>query len=186
MKKLFLYLPLLLALVLGTAGCSDDEEKNVIQPIDVADSSISAFFSTEWPEPHKSFGGSGGTTSFFYDSDTYGGVHIYENLVCVINSRQELADIYQGKKELPEIDFDKYTLILGQQVMGYVGFYVARKELLAGEDGSLILNLYARNNARSDENMTPVLQILSFWGLYPKQAKKNISVNVIQEFPNRE
>ena len=28
-----------------------------------------------------------------------------------------------------DIDFDKYTLIIGQQIMPYCGFYVAKKEL---------------------------------------------------------
>jgi hypothetical protein len=123
---------------------------NVIPSIDVAGTPTASFFDTELPEYHQRSGSTQGTKSFFYDPNLLGGTNIYENAVCVINSRQELADIYLGEKELPEIDFDKYTLILGQQIMPYHGFYVAKKELVA-EDNGLVLNLYARNDVRKDE-----------------------------------
>ena len=175
--------------LVAMTSCSSNEEdnvnnKNVIQPINVTNSPVETFFSTELPELHQRSGDTGGTKSFFYNPDLYGGENIYKNIICVINSRQELSDIYLGEKELPEIDFDNYTLILGQQIMPYLGFYVGKKELVKGED-ALILNLHARHDSRSDENLPTMLQILYFWGLYPKQIQKNITVNVIKEFPNR-
>ena len=103
-----------------------------------------------------------------------------ENMVYVINSQQELADIYVGKKKLPEIDFDKYTLIIGQQIMPYCGFYVAKKELLA-DDSGLILNLYARNDR---ESLPCASQNLYFWGLYPKLSQKTITVNAFIGYTN--
>jgi hypothetical protein len=182
-NSLFVFLCTLLSV--GFFGCTNDEEKkSLIQPIDVTDSPIAVFFNTEWPEVHTGSVRIGEPNSFFYDPDTYAGVHIYENNVCVINSRQELSDIYQGEKALPEIDFDKYTLIIGQRVMGCAGYYITKKELLQGEDG-LCLNLYIRNDARSDELIPSIAQILPFWGLYPKQPQKVLSVNVIEEIPNR-
>ena len=185
MKKLsFLFVGLFSLLTL-TSCSSDDKETeaedvNAIRPIDVKNTPIDAFFNTELS------GVFGYSTSFFCESAEWNGlpVPINKNLVYVINSREELADIYLGEKELPEIDFDKYTLILGQQIMPYLGFYVGKKELVKGED-TLILNLHARHDSRSDENLPTMLQILYFWGLYPKQIQKNITVNVIKEFPNR-
>ena len=104
-----------------------------------------------------------------------------ENMVYVINSQQELADIYVGKKKLPEIDFDKYTLIIGQQIMPYRGFYIAKKKLSNGDNG-LILNLYAKN----DRELLPCAsQNLYFWGLYPKLSQKMVSVNVVKRYTNR-
>ena len=182
--KLLLLFVGLFSLVTLTSCSDDEEDKNVIPSIDVAGTPIASFFDTELPELHQRSGSTQGTKSFFYDPNLLGGTNIYENAVCVINSRLELANIYLGEKELPEIDFDKYTLILGQQIMPYHGFYVAKKELVA-EDNGLVLNLYARNDARKDENLAAALQVLSFWGLYPKQTQKKITVKAIEEWPNQ-
>ena len=94
-------------LVLTIAGlfvaCSCDEDDNVIQPIDVADSAITAFFNKELPERHNDSQPYGRSTTFFYDYTDYGPKEIIEyrdNVVRLINSNQELADIYQGENEL--------------------------------------------------------------------------------------
>ena len=180
-KNLFLYLPLLLALMLGTMGCSSDDEEtevedvNAIRPIDVKNTPIAAFFNTELPGGH--------TESFFNDTAIYGKHKLEESMVYAINSREELADIYLGKKELPEIDFGKYTLVLGQQVMGCLGYYLAKKKLVAGEDG-LILTIHVRNDIPKNGIITPAFMNLTFWDLYPKQTQKKITMNVIEEWPN--
>lgn len=188
MKNLKFVLGVLLSLVMFSACSNDDEseeiaedDENVIQPIDVADNPIDAFFNSQWPEPHTRLGGSGESPAFFHTPGPNGGSHLCEDTVCVINSRQELTDVYLGKKELPEIDFDRYTLIFGQHVMGGRGFYVTKKELVRGEDGNLTLNLHARND---DYLIMCACQIICFWGLYPKLTQKNVFVNVIEEYTN--
>ena len=138
---------------------------------------IAAFFNTELPGGH--------TESFFCEPAEWNDlpVPINKNLVYVINSREELADIYLGEKELPEIDFDNYTLILGQQIMRCLGFYVAKKELVIEDDG-LVLNLHARNDTPKNGLIMPAHQSLTFWDLYPKQTQKKITVKAIEEWPN--
>ena len=184
-KNIFLYLPLLLALMLGAMGCSSDDDEteaedvNAIRPIDVKNTPIAAFFNTELS------GVFGYSTSFFCEPAEWNDlpVPINKNLVYVINSREELSDIYLGEKELPEIDFDNYTLILGQQIMRCLGFYVAKKELVIEDDG-LVLNLHARNDTPKNGLIMPAHQSLTFWDLYPKQTQKKITVKAIEEWPN--
>ena len=181
-----------IALMMAAAmivGCSsdNDEDDNIIMPANVVDESVAEFFQTELPEVHSSSENySRHTTSFFYDPEAYNGMGsvILENSFCVINSRQELADIYLGDKELPEIDFDKYTLIVGQQIMPFLGFYVGKKELVVDND-RLVFNLYARNDMNDDFLRELALQCLYFWAVYPKLSQKAISINVIREYPNR-
>ena len=180
MKRIILFLSVFYVLTVFIGCSSDDENDNSISPVNVSDGPIATFFKTELPERHSDSEYYLITRSFFFDPETLGGVQLEANIICVINSRQELAEIYQGEKELPEIDFDKYTLSIGQQIMPYHGFYVAQKDLSAGDNG-LVLTLYARND---DELLICAHQNLYFWGLYPKLSQKTVSVNVIKEYSN--
>jgi len=178
-KLLFFY-----ALITTTCFCccnSNDESipEGTILPICLTDGEIADFFNTELKERHHSNDSYNISTSFFYDIEKHGGTPgINKDTVCIINSRQELADVYQGKKELPAIDFNKYTLIIGQQNMPYLGFFVAKKVLLKGDNG-LILNLYTKNE---EELLSCAIQNLYFWGIYPKLSQKTISVNIFKEY----
>ena len=162
-------------------ACSSDDDS--IPQIYLTDGEIVDFFNSELQELHSD-DYYRTSKSFFYtiiDSVNYDGMAIKKDMVYIINSQQELADIYVGKKKLPEIDFEKYTLIIGQQIMPYLGFYVAKKKLSLGDNG-LILNLYAKN----DRELLPCAsQNLYFWGLYPKQSQKTITVNAFKEYTNR-
>ena len=162
-------------------ACSSDDDS--IPQIYLTDGEIVDFFNSELQELHSD-DYYRTSKSFFYtiiDSVNYDGMAIKKDMVYIINSQQELADIYVKKKKLPEIDFEKYTLIIGQQIMPYLGFYVAKKKLSLGDNG-LILNLYAKN----DNDVLPcALQNLYFWGLYPKQSQKTITVNAFKEYTNR-
>ena len=180
MRKYVLIFSVLIATACLCACSSDDDS---IPQINLTDGEIFDFFNSELREMHSDDNYIA-SRSFFYeiiDPVDHDGMPIMENMVYVINSQQELADIYVGKKKLPEIDFDKYTLIIGQQIMPYCGFYVAKKKLSLG-DNSLILNLYAKNDR---ESLPCAMQNLYFWGLYPKQSQKTITVNAIKEYTNR-
>ena len=186
MRKLFI----LTCIMTGVfVACSNDEVANnleevangsdsvivnsgkagkLILPVDVTGSPIEEFFNAELRNTAK---------AFFYD--TQGDHPKGEDFVSVINSRQEFAAIYQGKKELPEVDFGKYTLIIGKVMMPYLGFYIDKKELLTGED-ALKLTIYTKND---NEILACALQHLYYWGLYPKQSQKTVSVNCFMKYP---
>lgn len=185
MKNVILIFSVLAATSCLYACTSDDDSnsgQNIIQPVGIENGAITAFFSTELPELNHSSDGYHTSKSFFYNPTTYGGMAIEKNMIFLINSRKELADIYLGEKELPNIDFDRYTLIIGQQMMPYWGFYIVKKELEANDKG-LRLTIYARNEG---EVLPTAIQHLYFWNLYPKLSEKTIIVNVIKEYPNRQ
>ena len=174
-KVIFLFL---LTTCLFTACSSDDDDfnPNAIQPITLTEGDIVDFFNSELFERHSDKDKHCRTNSFFDDH-----YHVSERgVACIINSRQELADVYRGEKELPAIDFDKYTLIIGYSLMPCLDFYVAKKELVSDENG-LQLTVYARNDG---ELLIPDSEQLYFWGLYPKQSQRMITLKVIEEYPN--
>ena len=141
------------------------EVGELIQPINMTGSPIEDFFNSEFTYSAK---------AFFFNGD----YPICDNFVYVINSRQEFADVYLGKKELPEVDFDKYTLIIGHQALPGLGFYLTKKELVESTEG-LVMNLYTRNDR---EIIACMLQHLYFWGLYPKLSQKTVSVNCFMKY----
>ena len=178
MKQAKVIIFFLLTTCLFTACSSDDDDfnPNAIQPIILTEGDIVDFFNSELFERHSDKDKHCRTNSFFDDH-----YHVSERGVAyIINSRQELADVYRGEKELPAIDFDKYTLIIGYSLMPYYDFYVAKKELVSDENG-LQLTVYARNEG---EILTIDSEQLYFWGLYPKQSQRMITLKVIEEYPN--
>lgn len=164
MKKYVLFISVLVAATWLCSCSSDDDDfnPNAIQPVSLTDGDIVDFFNIDG----KKF-----SIPFFMDDD-------FENRVYIINSRQELADVYWGDKELPAIDFDKYTLIIGMQKMPCLGFYITKKELVPSENG-LQLTIYARNDG---EVLSLMKQRLYFWGLYPKLSQTTITVKVIKKY----
>ena len=179
-KNRILWMCAVLMMAIGMSSCRSDDEDNTVPQINKENGTVEDFFNTELPVAHDSFEYSN-SHSFFCEEKSGIKSAIKEDIVCVINSRQELEEIYLGEKEIPEIDFEKNTLIIGQQIMPCHGFYVAKKELLEGDDG-LVLTLYAKNDL---VNLPQALMNLYYWEFYPKLSQKTISVNVITEYTNR-
>ena len=94
----------------------------------------------------------------------------------VINSTEELKNHYLGDHPFPEVDFDRYTLIVGQEMMPESYYTVLRQELISFGD-ELTLNVYVPKL----ENAYTAFQHLFYWGLYPKVRSSSISVKVYKE-----
>ena len=152
-------------------GSPEQTEEGAIFPAVInADNYISQFFAAERPSSDTSK-----SKSFFLDSK---GSASTENIVCIINSQDDLKAQYSGNMSLPNIDFANYTLIIGQQRMGSLGWDVTKQLLLVnGDKATLNLHVTNRNEYQPDMFMT-----LYYWGLYPKQ-KDNIllTVNVVKD-----
>ena len=141
---------------------------NIINPIltgSVYDS-LAEFFHANYQseEEHRSFFGD--------DIESYESA----SQCFVINSREELMAHYLGEAPFPDMDFDKYTLIVGQVIMPESYYIVLRQELVSDSDG-LRLNVYVPEK----DSGYLMLQQLFYWGLYPKLQSSNISVNIIKE-----
>ena len=157
-KYMFLFVSVLFLLGVGMAACSSDEEggndNNIITPVANMSNEVKNFF----------------------DEEVANNAFILENPngVVAVNSISELEDIYEGEKPFPDIDFSKYTLIIGEKTMPSGGYYVNRQELNIKLN---TLNVYLKNDL---DYRPQVLTHLYFWGLYPKYGK-NISLNVITD-----
>ena len=108
------------------------------------------------------------SNSFFVGSD--------KDECYLINNLNELKSIYCGDKELPELDFNKYTLIIGQKVMPKV-FYPVLSQELEFFDKKCVLKLHVP--ALTAENTTGLP--LYYWALYPKLKTEDISVKFVRE-----
>ena len=193
MKKVVLLMSILLSIGMFFA-CSSDDEMNangggglvqfsdstlipddgvVLSPVTLHDEMgfcattedllICDFFNYQLPIGKRSKG-------FFVDSD--------KNECYVINSLDELANIYKGDIPIPEIDFEKYTLVIGQEVMPDF-YYPEYKQDLMFNEHKCHLTLYVPD-FEFDTGYKP-LQQFYYWSLYPKFSTEGVSVGFIKE-----
>lgn len=98
-----------------------------------------------------------------------------ENVSYVINSDSEFKDIFSCEKELPDIDFKKYSLVIGQHTMPISFCKVVEQSII--ESDVLELNLTAE--PLSQDGYWNAISKMYYWGLYPKLSNKQLIVNVI-------
>lgn len=150
----------------GFVACNDSEEPQYIgTPPVTAPTDVSAFFKTYLPSSSSSHSEPEFNFSEIDDRD----------IECfVINSMEEFEAVAPPAVELPVIDFDKYTLIIGQHWMGDPG-YNFEKQAIDTESEKMTLNLvYKRMKGGTPAAMT----IFYFWGLYTKLPEKTAAVNI--------
>ena len=170
-KTVWLFLAVIL-MAAGLAGCSssDDDDsgsgEDTSIPV-IAESAVSsdivAFFNTELPKMSGSL-----SPGFFVGSN--------QNVCRIINSKQELEKYYDGERELPAIDFNAYTLVVGQQLMSHSSCYAEKFTIRRGYN-CVVLNLYVN----SADSHFDVVTNMYYWGLCSKFYAKNVMVNIIQQ-----
>jgi hypothetical protein len=164
------------SLALVAVACNDNsggenELPNGIEPIistdkagevGEADKELIAFFEKYLP-PNFSL----------YDSE-YFFVEDEDNRCLMINSMDELKAIMYSPIELPDIDFDKYTLVMGQYIAPGTAYRIIEQSITVNPE-EIILNL----SIEEPDGTYAVLSPLYYWGLYPKIPQKTITVNLI-------
>ena len=130
----------------------------------LADESINAFFEKYLPSL------SGAEPECFF-----AGINEKENKCVIINSMDELKKHFLCSSNLlPAIDFNSYTLIIGQYYhMPSFGYHVVEQYLMRG-----VTNLELNINVEGPEYGLGVLTTLYYWGIYPKVQNKTINVNI--------
>ena len=182
MKKLIYLCAVLFAgTTLATiVSCSENDEwadywllkHIVIAPIGNVDSRITDFFKTEWPSGPNRYG-------YFYEyvDSTSTWVPGPDTICDLINSQAQLQAIYYGDKTLPEINFTKYTLLIGRVEVSDSGHSIQKIDLVQTTNG-LMANVYIQ---KSQSGLVfPAFTYLRFWRLYPKLASTDITINVIK------
>lgn len=165
-KKLLILLSFLLMII--TAGCSKDNEidTNLSEPYyPIQEGNIYAaindFFKFNYPQGDE-------YKCFFGESD---------KSQCLLFNKKEDIDIhFSGNASFPDIDFDNYTLIVGQEIMPEAFHSVLHQKLYYVED-KLKLYVYVPQI----EGGYAMIQHLFYWGLFPKMHSSNISVKIIKE-----
>ena len=168
MKSNVLILKAVLLLLGGNlVACDDSKEPEVVgTPPVAASEEVTAFFTTHLPE--SSYNCS--EVKFNFSEIDFGETECF-----LINSTEEFEAVAPPSVELPVIDFDKYTLIIGQHWMGHPG-YSFEKQAVDTESDKMILNLVYKQL----KGGTPaIMTIFYFWGLYDKLPEKTLTVNKI-------
>ena len=189
MKKLF-YLLNGLLLTAALAACSSDydnppEQPNSHQnevPVDSVDSTqdegaakdytvissvpvseeVKAFFDEALPNDK-------GTPAFTFPSGN-------ETEFSEINSQEELESRYIGKDILPEIDFAKFTLIIGKAYMLGMTYHVNSLEIHKYENDQTLCVF-----TDDPEGLFWMAYNMYFWGMFPKIEQEISSISIIPQ-----
>ena len=111
----------------------------------------------------------------FFDSNTKDFFRSFaegKDICFIINDRSELEKLYKGNNQLPQIDFETSTLIIGKTHLSSTGYQVD-KQFIKSLDGvnTLTLQLHA-------EGLYPAFSDLYYWGIYPKLTFNKLEVKI--------
>jgi hypothetical protein len=156
---------------LGLISCNKDEEidTSVGDPIQSVTPTIeiSSFFDSAWTHL-----GDGSPKSFFPNNR--------QDVCALVNSDEEFRELYQGTDEIPYIDFQQYTLVIGKKKY-YTKDGEKNPTQFEGQklylmDGKYVLDLSCRYNVSGVTFYSD--RFICFWGLYPKLSPKDIMVKI--------
>lgn len=169
MKSNVLILKAVLLLLGGNlVACDDSKEPEVVgTPPVAASEEVTAFFTTHLPE--SSYNCS--EVRFNFSEIDFGETECF-----LINSTEEFEAVAPPSVVLPVIDFEKYTLIIGQHLLGDPGYSFEKQAVDTDtESGKMTLNLvYSRMGGASPT----VITTFYIWGLYSKLPGSAIDVKI--------
>ena len=158
------------------AGCLSCQQDDIIEPfisplwdnndatLSEQDANILAFFEEQVP---WSYG-------FLTPLCIFGDNPPLDNQCMVINSMDELREVFLCLSiELPEIDFNKHTLIIGRISVSTAEYSVAKQDITIKPD-----KLILRITADGTHAYMMVGSQLNYWGLYPKLPDKPLVTNI--------
>ena len=171
MKK---YLFILLAAIAFVA-CSNDENEislpHRIAPIPKSKltAEVKDFFDSELPDTLPD-----GSNLFSLNAERSIDPYLILPFVdyYLIDTQERLRELYRGEKEIPQIDFSTYSLIIGKVID--LGIYQNRKQEMVETEDILKMTLYLRNMRIDAASNTRVFDF--FWDLYPKLPDKPLQV----------
>ena len=155
--KTLLYCVLFLGLFASCAEIKQNDDAGIF-PVSASED-VESFFESYLPPSDYSYS----NTSFNFGEETE---------CFVINDVDDFKAVAPESVTLPEIDFDKYTLIIGQVVMGSPGYRFVSQSIHT----DTLKVVYKKLGGASPAIMTSFY----FWGLYDKlQNAVNIDVCIM-------
>lgn len=136
---------------------------------EIPNDELSAFFDATLPDENE-------VLQYFFVPPTNHAAYMYSPIdTCyLVNSHEELQALYWGERELPEIDFSKYTLVLGRKMVP--SHYALEGHTLCITDESIVVTLKFR---KLEGAFVQMMYHRYFWGLYEKLPKKNTIIKMI-------
>ena len=146
----------------GFAGCSESDEQPTAAgtPPVTPSQEVTDFF-----DAHLS-----GHSSDF----NFSHIDCYETECFLINTVAELKEIIPEPIELPDIDFAKYSLIVGQYVFEEPRYSLESQAVETGTDVLTLNLIYRVLDGAAPAMITPYY----FWGLYDKLPEYEVNVNI--------
>lgn len=129
---------------------------------------LSAFFQAELHHPYYRDGGEA-FPGFFGELE-------YDAQPCyLINSMEEFQAAYKGNEQLPEVDFERYSVLVGRtyRIDGSESLGIYN---LVDEDDHYRMYLGILRNVNPDYGYTCDIGDLFYWELYPKRESKPINI----------
>lgn len=148
-----------IALLIVVVGCEKDKKYGTFSLVKDIPEQVSVFFENRLPITSES--------SCFFKSNK-------EDIFYVMNSMEELQAIYSCEEKLPEIDFTKYSVVIGQKRMPN-SYYSVSNQKIVEFSGVLELNIITKTLS---EGVWPSYSTMYYWGVYPKLPNKKLNVNV--------
>ena len=156
----YLFTATLCLTTLSSCG-SDDASAETFQPQKVSPE-IEKFFKAHLPIS--------GNSDCFFKSEK---MEADSAVVRIVNSIIELQQLCYTPVELPQIDFSKYTLVIGWKKVPNKGYQIATQKLLVSSPSA---KLYIETKPLGDHY--PAESRMFFWGFYPKTDIKEAKVHV--------
>jgi len=138
-------------------------ETKIILPVVVTDQKIIDFF-------YES-----GFTGNSRDSEPrcfFTTLDLHEDTCLMINTMDEFRSIYKCTGDLPEIDFNIYTLVIGKKKVNNLGYYISAQKVIT----DCALTLYLELD--KEEIISPSVGLICYWGIYPKLPNKPVFVEL--------
>ena len=183
MKKIILFLGMLLSLGLFSACSSDDGIDNDssddyvdLTPVDEGDdlAALFEFFQTEiGPD-----GYGGCATGDEKPFNLKNNLRKDENPCLVINNEEDFKEAYTGDLSLPTLDFSKYTLIIGKVYLS-AGTFI--DNISIRQTNSTKATLYIKCIQDTNGAYLGVMYYEYYWKLYPKFHASEINVEISRE-----
>ena len=129
---------------------------------------LAAFFQAELHHPYYRDGGEA-FPGFFGELE-------YDAQPCyLINSMEEFQAAYEGNEQLPEVDFKRYSVLVGRtyRIDGSESLGIYN---LVDEDDHYRMYLGILRNVNPDYYYTGDIGDLFYWDLYPKRESKPINI----------
>ena len=155
----------------------DIAECDHVQPLQDTEPEIAKFLDDALMVEMIVGGGPSGHCQFNFPGSTL--EEMLADTCFVINNQAQLASLYIGQNTIPEIDFSKYTLVIGRAHMPSSGELLIYHDISAARQ---TLNLFIKQYSAG----LSAIYFEYYWGLYPKFegdrliCKRIISTKVVE------